>query len=48
MALPAGVALLAWLFPVNTGLALFSSFWGQLIWWLVAVYYATLTLSTQD
>jgi len=44
LAFPAGVGLLAWLFPLNTGVALFSSYWGQVIWWLIAVYFALLTM----
>jgi O-antigen ligase len=32
------LALLGIFFPVNTHLATYSSFWGQVIWWLVALY----------
>jgi len=44
LALPAGIGLLAWLFPLNTSVALFSSFWGQVIWWLIAIYFALASL----
>jgi len=37
---PYGLALLAALFPLNTHMAVYSSFWGQIIWWLVALYCA--------
>ena len=36
--LPYGLALLGALFPLNTHLALFSSAWAQVIFWLVALY----------
>ncbi len=37
---PYGLVLLAALFPINTHLAVYSSFWGQIIWWVVAIYCA--------
>lgn len=37
-ALPAAVCLLVALFPLNSHLAMFSSFWSQVVWWVVALY----------
>ncbi len=48
LVLPVAAALLATLFPINTHLALFSSFWGQVIWWLIALYIALLTLPENE
>jgi O-antigen ligase len=39
---PAGFALVAAFWPLNTHLALFSSFWSQLVWWLIGLYCAAL------
>ncbi len=47
LALPAAAALLAALFPINTHLALFSSFWGQVIWWLIALYVALINIPSK-
>lgn len=41
-AAPFAVALLAALFPLNTHLALYSSFWGMIIWLLIALFSATM------
>jgi len=35
-----GIALAAAAFPLNTHMALYSAFWSQLIWWLIALYCA--------
>lgn len=37
-----GLALLAMLYPLNTHFAFYSSFWGLLLWWLLALYLAAL------
>lgn len=37
-----GLALLAMLFPLNTHFAFYSSFWGLLLWWLLALFLAAL------
>ncbi|MHB8454394.1 MAG: O-antigen ligase family protein [Acidiferrobacterales bacterium] len=37
---PYGLVLLAALFPLNTHMAVYSSFWGQIIWWTAAIYCA--------
>lgn len=47
LALPIAACLFASLFPVNTHMALFSSFWGQFIWWLVAIYIALLSIQSR-
>lgn len=36
------IGVLAATFPINTHLALYSSFWGMLFWWLIAQHCATL------
>jgi O-antigen ligase len=41
-ALAPGLALLAMTFPLNTHFAFYSSFWGLLFWWLLALYAAAL------
>ena len=38
--LPWGLCLAAGLFPLNTHLAFYSSFWAQLMWWLVGGFFA--------
>jgi len=38
--LPGALGVLAALFPVNTHLALYSSFWSQILLWLIALYFA--------
>lgn len=43
VALPFALALLAVLFPLNSNNALYSSYWSQFIWWLVALHCAALT-----
>lgn len=42
IALPFALAALAWLFPINTHTAFYSSQWSQLIWLLLALYCASL------
>jgi O-antigen ligase len=42
VALPFALALLAVLFPLNSNNALYSSYWSQFIWWLVALFCAAL------
>ena len=42
LALPFALAALAWLFPLNTHTAFYSSQWSQLIWLLLALYCASL------
>jgi len=37
------IGVLAVTFPINTHLALYSSYWGMLFWWLIAQHCATLT-----
>lgn len=37
---PYGVALIAANFPLNTHWAIFSSYWSQVVWWLIALYCA--------
>jgi O-antigen ligase len=41
-AFPVALALVVMLFPLNTHLAFYSSFWGLLLWWLLALYAASL------
>lgn len=41
-ALPYALAALAWLFPLNTHTAFYSSQWSQLVWLLLALYCASL------
>lgn len=43
-----GLALLVMLFPLNTHFAFYSSFWGLLLWWLVALWCAGLSERAQD
>lgn len=38
--LPYGLSLLAAYFPLNTHMAIYSSFWSQIVWWLIALYCA--------
>jgi O-antigen ligase len=45
LALPWGLALVSMCFPLNTHLAFYSSFWGLLFWWLLALFAAHLTPS---
>jgi O-antigen ligase len=42
---PWGVALLALVFPINTHTAMYSAFWGGVLWWLVALFSASLAAS---
>ena len=42
IALPFALAALAWLFPINTHTAFYSSQWSQLVWLLLALYCASL------
>ncbi len=46
LAFPVAVAMLATWFPINTHLAFYSSFMGQLLWWITALYFALLTLES--
>lgn len=39
---PAGVAVLAAVFPLNTTLAFYSAWWGLLFWWLLALWIGAL------
>jgi O-antigen ligase len=39
-----GVALVAMAFPLNTHFAFYSSFWGLVLWWLLALYCAALAV----
>jgi O-antigen ligase len=41
-AFPLALALMVMLFPFNTHLAFYSSFWGLTLWWLLALYVASL------
>ena len=41
-AFPFALAALAWLFPLNTHTAFYSSQWSQLVWLLLALYCASL------
>lgn len=41
---PGGVAVLVALFPINTHLAIYSSFWSQMVWFVVALYCAGMTV----
>lgn len=38
--LPYGLCLLAAYFPFNTHMAIYSAFWSQIVWWLIALYCA--------
>jgi len=38
--LPYALGLLAAYFPFNTHMAIYSSFWSQIVWWLIALYCA--------
>jgi O-antigen ligase len=40
MMLPYGMCLLAAYFPFNSHMAIYSSFWSQIVWWLIAIYCA--------
>lgn len=39
-AMPFAIALLVMLFPINTHLAFYSTFWSLLFWWLIIAYCA--------
>jgi O-antigen ligase len=47
-ALAPGLALLAMLFPLNTHFAFYSSFWGLLFWWLLALYATALVRDPRE
>jgi O-antigen ligase len=47
-ALAPGLALAAMLFPLNTHFAFYSSFWGLLFWWLLALYAAALVCDPRE
>jgi O-antigen ligase len=38
--LPYGLCLLVAYFPINSHMAIYSSFWSQILWWLIALYCA--------
>ena len=38
--LPYALSLLAAYFPFNTHMAIYSAFWSQIVWWLIALYCA--------
>lgn len=38
--LPYALCLLVAYFPVNSHMAIYSSFWSQIVWWLIALYCA--------
>ena len=38
--LPYALCLLVAFFPVNSHMAIYSSFWSQIVWWLIALYCA--------
>jgi O-antigen ligase len=40
MMLPYALCLLAAYFPLNTHMAIYSAFWSQIVWWLIALYCA--------
>jgi len=42
LAWPAGVAVLAVVFPFNTSLAVYSAWWGLIFWWLLAIWLGAL------
>jgi O-antigen ligase len=49
--LPYAMCLLAAYFPLNTHMAIYSSFWSQIVWWLIALYcaaYGTRVGNAQD
>ncbi len=46
--LPYGIALLAAFFPFNSHFAIYSAFWSQLVWWLIALYCAALGKATEE
>jgi O-antigen ligase len=39
--LPYALSLLAAYFPFNSHMAIYSSFWSQIVWWLIALYCAS-------
>lgn len=41
---PFGLCLLVAYFPINTHLALFSAFWSQIVWWLLALFCAGIAM----
>ncbi len=45
-ALAPALALVAMCFPINTHLAFYSAWWGLLLWWLLALYFAALGART--
>jgi O-antigen ligase len=47
-AFPATVALAVTVFPLNTHLAFYSTWWGLVFWWLVAVWCAALYADMPD
>lgn len=48
LALGAALGVLAVIFPLNTHLAFYSSFWGLIVWWLLAMYVGLSHISRQD
>lgn len=47
-ALAPGLALAVMLFPLNTHFAFYSSFWGLLFWWLLALYATALVRDPRE
>jgi|GEM_PF-301085 len=45
---PVAVSMLALWFPINTHLAFYSSAAGQTVWWLAALYFALMSIATQE
>ncbi len=45
--LPYSIALLVAFFPFNSHFAIYSAFWSQLVWWLIALYCAALGYSRE-
>ncbi len=46
-ALPFLLASWAWLFPLNSHTAFYSSEWSQLLWWLLAIAFASLATNKE-
>ena len=46
--LPYALCLLAAYFPFNSHMAIYSSFWSQMVWWLIALYCAAYGARTEE
>ncbi len=46
--LPYALCLLAAYFPFNSHMAIYSSFWSQIVWWLIALYCAAYGAAEAD